>query len=103
MRFEAVSVAWMGDQRDTHIDQYLAGRPQMVDLDGDDCLDLVVSGSLHDHPFVYRRVGDRFVLQNRPITTNNGHAADVNGDGLVDFVSLPGGRDVEVLINQTPR
>ena len=34
------------------------------------------------------------------LTTNNGYAADVNGDGAVDFVSLPGGTDVEVLLNR---
>ncbi len=65
-----------------------------------ECADLVVSGSRHDYPFVYRRVGDSFKLQDRPLTTNNGYAADVNGDGAVDFVSLPGGTDVEVLLNR---
>ena len=62
----------------------------------------MVSGSRHDYPFVYRRVGDSFKLQDRPLTTNNGYTADVNGDGdgAVDFVSLPGGTDVEVLLNR---
>ena len=54
----------------------------------------------NDYPFAYRRVGDGFKLQDRPLTTNNGYAADVNGDGAVDFVSLPGGTDVEVLLNR---
>lgn len=82
----------MGDQSATCIEVPLTGRPQMVRVDRDDCADLVVSGSRHDYPFVYRRVGDSSGLQDRPIPTNNGHAADVNGDGYVDFVSLPGGR-----------
>ena len=60
----------------------------------------MVSGSRHDYPFVYHRVGDSFKLQDRPLTTNNGYAVDVNGDGAVDFVSLPGGTDVEVLLNR---
>ena len=57
-------------------------------------------GSRHDYPFVYRRVGDSFKMQGRPLTTNNGYAGELNGDGAVDFVSLPGGTDVEVLLNR---
>ena len=100
MEFEDETVSWMGDQSATHIQVDLAGGPQMVKFDRDECADLVVSGSRHDYPFVYRRVGDSFKLQDRPLTTNNGYAADVNGDGAVDFVSLPGGTDVEVLLNR---
>ena len=100
MEFEDETVSWMGDQSATHIQVGLAGEPQMVKFDRDECADLVVSGSRHDYPFVYRRVGDSFKLQDRPLTTNNGYAADVNGDGAVDFVSLPGGTDVEVLLNR---
>ena len=100
MEFEDETVSWMGDQSATHIQVGLAGEPQMVKFDRDECADLVVSGSRHDFPFVYCRVGDNFKLQDRPLTTNNGYAADVNGDGAVDFVSLPGGTDVEVLLNR---
>ena len=100
MEFEDETVSWMGDQSATHIQVDLAGGPQMVKFDRDECADLVVSGSRHDYPFVYRRVGDSFKLQDRPLTTNNGYAADVNGDGAVDFVSLPGGTNVEVLLNR---
>ena len=74
MEFEDETVSWMGDQSATHIQVGLAGEPQMVKFDRDECADLVVSGSRHDYPFVYRRVGDSFKLQDRPLTTNNGYA-----------------------------
>ena len=100
MGFEDETVSWMGDQLATHIQVRLADGPQMVKFDRNECADLAVSGPRHNYPFIYRRVGDRFKLQDRPLTTNNGYAADVNGDGAVDFVSLPGGTDVEVLLNR---
>ena len=101
--FDDETFAWMGDQSATTPERGADGEPlsnfaepAMHDVDGDGCLDLVMSRSLvrvrTDSPLVYRNDGSgRFqALPPEPFGDFSFYAvpADVNGDAAIDFVVL---------------
>ena len=96
--FEDETQAWMGSQATAASEGNNSGDALMRSVDGDSCLDLVISGAFDADAAFYRRVEDRFALELGFEAPELAVAADVNGDGSVDFVAATGA-GVEVLLN----
>ena len=96
--FEDETQAWMGSQATAASEGDTSGDALMRSVDGDSCLDLVISGAFDADAAFYRRVEDRFALELGFEAPELAVAADVNGDGSVDFVAVTGA-GVEVLLN----
>ena len=99
------TATWMGDQSATAVEIYNAGRPEMHDIDRDECADLVMARSTDASdaaPLAYRNLGNSFEpMPAQPFGGAFGAVpADVNGDGAIDLVHISAG-DIVALVNVT--